>query len=206
MHLAAIVSLPAGNWVMCRWFPSYLETNGSISSSVTTSNVTSVSLIGWLGKVHQGCVGQKGTTNIPCVLSWIHFLTILWIVLNGGKAYTKASLLQSYMKLSIYTAPGSGRQDQYFCTWQFNLESKQVNFRFAEMLTENFKDVFPEGPFHFVTRSSGCFICFYINPLPAKFFRGNINIYLHFMSFLHIHLTQVLKILPQVREGPTHSI
>ena len=45
-----------------------------------------------------------------------------------------------------------------------------------------------------------------INPLRAKFFRGNINIYLHFMSFLHIDLAQVLKILPQVREGPTQSI
>ena len=32
-----------------------------------------------------------------------------------------------------------------------------------------------------------------INPLRAKFFWGNTNIYLHFMSFLHIDLTQVLK-------------
>ena len=32
-----------------------------------------------------------------------------------------------------------------------------------------------------------------------NFFWGNINTYLHFMSFLHIDLTQVLKILPQVR-------
>ena len=38
-----------------------------------------------------------------------------------------------------------------------------------------------------------------INPLHAKFFRVNINMYLHFMSFLHIDRTQVLKILPQVR-------
>ena len=45
-----------------------------------------------------------------------------------------------------------------------------------------------------------------VNPLRAKFFRGNLNIYLHFMSFLHIDLTQVLKTLPQVREEPTHSI
>ena len=35
-----------------------------------------------------------------------------------------------------------------------------------------------------------------LNPLRAKFFRGNINIYLHFMSLLHIDMTQVLKILP----------
>ena len=46
---------------------------------------------------------------------------------------------------------------------------------------------------------------FLINPLRAKFFRENINIYLHFMSLLHIDKTQVLKILPQVRPGPTYS-
>ena len=44
------------------------------------------------------------------------------------------------------------------------------------------------------------------NPLRAKFFRGHINIYLHFVSYLHIDMTQVLKILPQVSEGPTYSI
>ena len=44
-----------------------------------------------------------------------------------------------------------------------------------------------------------------LNPLHAKFFRGNINIYLHFMSLLHIDMTHVLKILPQVRPGPTYS-
>ena len=48
----------------------------------------------------------------------------------------------------------------------------------------------------------------WLNPLHAKFFRGNINIYmyLHFMSLLHIYLTQVLKTLPRIREGPTYSI
>ena len=45
-----------------------------------------------------------------------------------------------------------------------------------------------------------------VNPLRAKLFKGNKNIYLHFMSFLHIDLTQVLKILPQVRAGSTYSI
>ena len=29
--------------------------------------------------------------------------------------------------------------------------------------------------------------------------------YLHLMSFLRIGMTQVLKILPQVRKGPTYS-
>ena len=37
-------------------------------------------------------------------------------------------------------------------------------------------------------------------PLHAKFSRGNINIYLHFVSFLHIDTTQVFEILPQIRQ------
>ena len=40
---------------------------------------------------------------------------------------------------------------------------------------------------------------------PCYFFRGNINIYLHFVSFLHIDMTQVLNILPKLRPGPTYS-
>ena len=39
----------------------------------------------------------------------------------------------------------------------------------------------------------------FVNPLGAEFFRVNINLYLHFMSFLHIDMTQVLKILPKKR-------
>ena len=38
-----------------------------------------------------------------------------------------------------------------------------------------------------------------LNPLRAKFFRGNKNIYLHYMSFLHIDMTRrVVQFLPQV--------
>ena len=45
----------------------------------------------------------------------------------------------------------------------------------------------------------------FLNPLRAKFFRGNINIYLHFVSFLHFDTTQVVEILPQIRQEPTYS-
>ena len=45
----------------------------------------------------------------------------------------------------------------------------------------------------------------WLNSLHAKFFRGNINMYLHFMSLLHIDMTQVAEILPHVRQGPTYS-
>ena len=47
---------------------------------------------------------------------------------------------------------------------------------------------------------------YHINPLHAKFFRGNINIYIHFVSFLHIDTMQVVKILPQIRQEPTYSM
>ena len=44
-----------------------------------------------------------------------------------------------------------------------------------------------------------------VNPWRAKFFRGNSNIYLHFMSFLQIDMTQEVEILPQIRQEPTYS-
>ena len=50
-----------------------------------------------------------------------------------------------------------------------------------------------------------CLLGLVLNPLRAKFFRGNINIYLHFMSLLHIDMTHVLKICPHVRPGHTYS-
>ena len=46
---------------------------------------------------------------------------------------------------------------------------------------------------------------YHINPLRAKFFRESINIYLHFVSYLHIDMTQVVEILPQIRQEPTYS-
>ena len=36
-------------------------------------------------------------------------------------------------------------------------------------------------------------------------FSENKNIYLHFMSFLHIDMAQVVDILPQVRQEHTYS-
>ena len=48
-------------------------------------------------------------------------------------------------------------------------------------------------------------LCVFLNPLRAIFFRENINIYLHFVSFRHIDATQVVEILPQIRQEPTCS-
>ena len=42
-----------------------------------------------------------------------------------------------------------------------------------------------------------------LNPLHAKFFRGNKNIYLHFMSFFHIDMSQEVEIfLKQDKDPP----
>ena len=43
-----------------------------------------------------------------------------------------------------------------------------------------------------------------VNPLRTIVFQREHNIYLHFVSFLHIGMTQVVKILSQVRQGPTY--
>ena len=50
-----------------------------------------------------------------------------------------------------------------------------------------------------------CSEIFLLNPLRAKFLRENINIYLHFMSFLHTNKTHVVEIPPRVRQGPAYS-
>ena len=44
-----------------------------------------------------------------------------------------------------------------------------------------------------------------VNPLRAKFFRVNINMYLHSMSFLRTNETQVVEIPPRVRQGPAYT-
>ena len=51
----------------------------------------------------------------------------------------------------------------------------------------------------------GIFTVCGINTLHAKFFRGNKNIYLHCMSFIHIDKTQVVDNFPQLSKN-TYSI
>ena len=43
------------------------------------------------------------------------------------------------------------------------------------------------------------------NSLRAKFSRGNINIYLHLRSLLHIDTPQVVEILAHVGQGTTYA-
>ena len=45
-----------------------------------------------------------------------------------------------------------------------------------------------------------------IQSFTYQIFQKEQNIYLHFMPFLHIDLTQVVEILPQVKQDITYSI
>ena len=45
----------------------------------------------------------------------------------------------------------------------------------------------------------------FLNPLRAKFLKGKVNIYLRFVSFFHIDTTQVVEILPQIRQEHTYT-
>ena len=44
-----------------------------------------------------------------------------------------------------------------------------------------------------------------LNLYMLNFTEGTKTYFLHFMSFLHIDMTQVVEILSQVRQGPTYS-
>ena len=74
----------------------------------------------------------------------------------------------------------------YLCFFDLKwfLQTQFLHYYCIEILTEVFDSLTP----------GRCDWKF--NPLRAKFFRENINIYLHFVSYLHIDTTQVVEILP----------
>ena len=43
-----------------------------------------------------------------------------------------------------------------------------------------------------------------LSALRVNFCRGNINMYLHFMSFLHTNMPKIIEILPSIRAGLTY--
>ena len=57
---------------------------------------------------------------------------------------------------------------------------------------------------HFLLVSNELTFHSIVNPLRAKFFRWSVNIYLHFVSFLHIDMMQVVEMLPQIRQETTY--
>ena len=91
--------------------------------------------------------------------------------------------------------------------WQCPRVSGQYWFiRMAELVWQIMSSSTSRMPINFATckqsyqSSTKC-----VNLLLAKLFRGSIDMCFHFMLFLHIDMTQVVQILPQVRRKPTYS-
>ena len=94
-----------------------------------------------------------------------------------------------------------------FFSWWLGIK-EVTKFTYCQMTSNNMKTWKLNQTQTFASRKCQPFCSgsiFSLNPLHAKFFRGNINMYLHFMSFFFIDMTQVVEILPQIRPGPTHS-
>ena len=53
--------------------------------------------------------------------------------------------------------------------------------------------------------SMGKFLWTTLSNIFSKRNQNHIHVYLYYMSFLHIDMTQVVEILPQVKQGYIHS-
>ena len=90
----------------------------------------------------------------------------------------------------------SGRAFAYIqIDWQAEKMNRQTDIRSdTNIPSQNFIE---QGYYKHVATTLTLYV--------LNFADGNISIYLHLISLLHIDMTQVLKILPQVRPGPTYS-
>ena len=52
---------------------------------------------------------------------------------------------------------------------------------------------------HYVDKLRPDDMCLLVNSLCANFFRGNMNMYLHFMSFFHTDMPKIIEIRPHIR-------
>ena len=156
-----------------------------------------------LNSFHIGAPGGLKMANGVQILSKIWYLSV-----NTGMIFT-IIIYKGHMKALKYQM-GTGLIYWLFCS--FNYLIKVV----AELVSPSgilFQVLIVINVYIWLVGYSLCFtFCMWqhsisanINSLRAKFCRGNINIYLRFMSLLHIDMTQVPKILSQVRPWPTYS-
>ena len=122
---------------------------------------------------------------LQSLTSWLHEL-----VFFGGNVQTTAlamailgSLCFSLVWLFVSLINNPGEHESLLTLLSRRKQQKK-----------NRRQLSPNSPAH---RRASLVRC--LNPLRAKFFRGNVKIYLHFVSFLHISMIQVIEILPQVR-------
>ena len=113
---------------------------------------------------------------------------------SAGKEHKVISILASSFKLNRILGGN-------LPAWEFVISSQAERYDdYLEECVDWGSNVgFPQRPLLPYMASLNC-----VNPLRAKFFRGNINIYLHCVSFLHIDTTQEVEILPEIRQEPTY--
>ena len=101
--------------------------------------------------------------------------------------------------------------------WKFNQDTKLfINENATENIVGEMAAILSTGRWVKLTKdvpyrsAMGCvlwgFEIMAVLTLYVLNFRGNINIYLHFVSFQHIDMALVVEILPQIRQEATYSI
>ena len=128
-----------------------------------------------------------------CQWKWLFWKIGQWI----SKLQSKCHLISHVLFiLSAIDSLGISDADQTPCESVVSAVSSDDESGFEDTFTETIDEgtLYPcVGVFH------------HINKTIFKYeYRVNINIYLHFVSFLHIDKTQVVEILSQVRQEPTY--
>ena len=128
---------------------------------------------------------------------------------NWGQSYKRYLSHQSLKQFKKFLnfIQISHSQMSYCCSHQRTSSRPGAMLRQCSThywMLRNFQLLVPDVNKHAIPhRTNGSLVS--LNPLRATFFRGNINIYLHFMSFLHTNIIQVVEIPPRVRQGPAYS-
>ena len=140
-------------------------------------------------------------------------MNFLWLIFNHTKCICvrsrRCSCLVTWFCHQLIAKPGNKTaaplwpdsfEDFVFKTSHFFFQGERLPLRFLCLETKSLSSVgwLAWNAAYAPWRNRN-------NPLRAKFLRENINIYLHFMSFLHIYKTQVAEIPPRVRQGPAYS-
>ena len=152
---------------------------------------------------HQKCLNRPLEATGNYLNQWWHIWIFVYVSLGDRDLWTSSGII-----LCMHPANE---------IWRYNVTSSLIGWGHTEIIPASCSPVqtHNRGANSQQGRSVSCWprakwyqshliqACF--NPLRAKFFRGNINIYLHLVSFLHIDTTQVVEILPQVGQEPTSS-
>ena len=128
-------------------------------------------------------------------IGWVHAEMQLFLLLVCCGLVTKFGIINFSYRCS-------------FCTWLFSFQlfSNELMPSGNHPLPEAMLSCWPSSVLPYgIIRPQWVKLWCFLNPLRAKFFRVNINMYLHFMTFLRTYKTQVVEIPARVRQGPAYT-